>query len=111
MTIHIEALTFSTIIGILDFERIEAQTVVVDASINYVYSQDAFINYAEVIATIETLMIEKKYALLEDALTDIQDKLLKTYPKIIKLSLKITKPNIINHAKVALSLEWRNPKH
>lgn len=111
MTIHIEALTFPAIIGILDFERIEAQTVVVDASIDYLYTQDAFINYAEVIATIETLMIEEKYALLEDALSDIQNKLLTIYPKIIKLTLKITKPDIINHAKVALSIEWKNPKH
>ena len=111
MTIHIEELTFSAIIGILDFERIEAQTVVIDASMEYLYDTHDFINYAEVIELIETLMIEKKYALLEDALSDIQDKLLRIYPKIDKLRLKITKPEIINHAKVALSIVWKKGEH
>lgn len=111
MTIHIEELTISAIIGILDFERVNTQTVIVDATIDYFYSKNAFINYAEVIELIETLIIEKQYKLLEDALSDIENKLLEIYPQIIKFKLKITKPDIIKHAKVALSRQWEKPKH
>ncbi|MBU1668457.1 dihydroneopterin aldolase [bacterium] len=111
MTIHIEELTLSAIIGILDFERIKTQTVVIDATIDYFYSTNKFINYAEVIQLMETLIIEKKYTLLEDALSDIQNKLLENYPQIVKYNLKITKPDIINNAKVALSIRWKKHKH
>ena len=108
MTIHIDALTFSAIIGILDFERVTPQDVVVDASIDYCYKNSEFINYAEVIATIESQIIEKKYELLEDALTDITTLILSNYPQIKNIYLKISKPDIISNAKVALSI---NIKH
>ena len=106
MSIHIEALNIIAIIGILDFERTTAQQIFVDAQIDYLYKKDIFINYAEVITLIETCLVEEKYALLEDALNDIQQKILNTYPQILRLTLKITKPNIIKNAKVALSLKW-----
>lgn len=103
MTIHIEELTFECIIGILDFERINAQKVIVDLQIDYNYTEDYFINYAEVINLIESNMIEKQYKLLETALNRLEKELLSNYPKIDKLTLKISKPNIINNANVALS--------
>lgn len=111
MTIHIEALTFSAIIGILDFERLTPQAIIVDATIDYTYSNHTFINYADVIKIIQTLIIEKKYGLLEDALTQMRDELLRIYPEIAKFKLKITKPEIISNAKVALSLKWKKRKH
>lgn len=111
MTIHIEALTFKAIIGILDFERITPQNIIVDLLIDYDYSEDNFINYADVIVMIESLIVEKKYKLLEDALIDIEHNLLINYAQINKFKLKITKPDIINHAKVALSSEWERQKY
>jgi len=106
VTIHIEALTIKAIIGILDFERIKKQSIIIDAKIKYNYIKESFINYAEVIELIETLIIDKKYLLLEDALVEIQNKILETHPQIFNFSLKISKPNIIKNANVALSLEW-----
>ena len=106
MTIHIEELEFLAIIGLLDFERITPQTVIIDAQIGYYYQDNEFINYADVISLIEHLIVEKKYELLEDALREVQDKIIKKYPQIIKLNFKISKPNIIKNAKVALSLEY-----
>ena len=103
MTIHIEELTFECIIGILDFERINIQKVIIDLKINYTYTNDFFINYAEVINLIEKNMIDKKYKLLETALEKLEQKLLSTYPKIESFNLKISKPNIIDNANVALS--------
>jgi dihydroneopterin aldolase len=106
MTIHIEKLEITAIIGILDFERIQPQKIVVDALINYQYKENQFINYVELIHLIERMIIEKKYHLLEDALSDIENKLIEQYNQIEGLKLKISKPDIIKNANVALSLEW-----
>jgi len=107
MTIHVEELTLSSIIGILDFERVTPQSIVINILIDYYYlKENNFINYAEVIQLVEELIETRKYKLLEDALTEIQEKLLSTYPEIQKLSLKISKPDIISNANVALSVKW-----
>jgi dihydroneopterin aldolase len=107
MTIHIEELHFDTIIGILDFERITPQTVIVDARIDYHYEDEMFINYADVILLIEKEMNEKKYELLETAIFDLQNLVTTKYKNIENFYLKITKPNIIKNAKVALSFTWK----
>jgi len=106
MTIHIEKLEILAIIGILDFERITPQRVVIDAHIDYYYEENQFINYAEVISIIEAMIISKKYQLLEDALNDIQQKIIQRYSQILKLNIKISKPDIIKNATVALSVEY-----
>jgi dihydroneopterin aldolase len=106
MTIHIEKLKIIGIIGILDFERINPQRIVVDATVDYNYTEDQFINYVELISIIETMIIDKKYKLLENALNDIQQKIIEKYSQITSLKLKISKPDIIKNTKVGLSLEW-----
>ena len=103
MTIHIEELTFECIIGILDFERLKAQKVIIDLTIDYDYSNDSFINYAEVITLLKEDMIENRYELLETALNELEKKLLLNYPQIKSFNLKITKPDILDNVKVALS--------
>jgi dihydroneopterin aldolase len=108
MTIHIEALTLETIIGILDFERTSKQTVIVETKINYNHTENQFINYATVINTIENLLQKQEYQLIEEALDDIGSHLLEAYPQIISLFLKISKPNIIKNASVAVSKAWNN---
>ena len=97
----------NVIIGILDFERTSKQTVVVETKINYNYTKKSFIDYSIVLNIIETLLIEKKYQLIEDALEEIGKTILGDYPQIISLYLKISKPNIIPNASVALSKEWK----
>jgi len=106
MSIHIEALTFKTIIGILEFERRTEQTVRIDAQIDYYYDNSKFINYADIIKIIEGLFRKKQYKLLEEALKSIKEKILSKYPQIINFSLKITKPDIISNAEVGLSMKW-----
>ena len=103
MTIHIEELTFDCIIGILDFERVTPQKVIVNVEIDYNYEKNSFINYADVIKLIEQQMLEKKYELLETAIEELSEKIIEKYSKITKLTLKISKPNIIKNAKVSLS--------
>lgn len=106
MTIHIEALTFDVIIGLLDFERDRPQTVIVDLTASYDFSNDAFIDYANMVMLIKNELKIKRYALLENALLGLKDVLYQSYPQLQTLSLKITKPDILPECNVALSHVW-----
>ena len=106
MRIHIEALTFDVIIGLLDFEREREQRVIVDLEILYDYSAETFINYADVVTRIKEELQQKKYLLLEEALLGLKTKLHTHYPKIKSLKLKISKPDILPDCNVALSQSW-----
>lgn len=108
MTITVEELTFECIIGILDFERITPQKVIIDLQMDYNYKENIFINYAEVIDLIQKDMTSNKYELLETALNELIKKLCLNFPLIQSLTLKITKPNIIDNAKVSLSKNFLN---
>ena len=106
MIIHIEALTFEVIIGLLDFERDRPQRVIVDLEASYDYSNENFIDYADMVFLIKKELNEKKYELLEEALLGIKERLCSTYPQLKTLSLKIAKPNILPECTVALSHSW-----
>ena len=106
MTIHIEALTFDVIIGLLDFERDRPQAVIVDLTATYDYSDDAFIDYADLVILIQNDLKIKHYVLLENALIGVKDVLYTTYPQLKTLSLKISKPDILPECNVALSHLW-----
>ncbi|AXX96166.1 dihydroneopterin aldolase [Arcobacter ellisii] len=102
MKIHINDLNFKCIIGILDFERIKKQKVVIDLSFEYEFSKDKFINYAEVSKLLKTTMKKEKFLLLEDAILHIENLLNSTY-NISNLYIKISKPNILTNCIVSLS--------
>ncbi len=101
MTIYIEDLKFQTIIGILDFERITAQEVIINLQISYSYCND-FINYADVSELIQKTMKQKKYLLIEEALNDLSQILKENFSTIESLKLKITKPSILPNCKVSV---------
>ena len=102
MRIHIDVLKFQCIIGILDFEREQAQDVILNLTIDYEY-KDEFINYADVVNIVKSSMIENNFFLIEDALRDLSKTLQKEFPKINTLYLKITKPSILPDCKVSVS--------
>jgi len=106
MTIHIEDLKFQTIIGILDFERITPQDVIVNLSITYNFENE-FINYADVATLIKKEMQKKQFLLLEDALAEISKTLQNKFSKINTLNLKITKPSIMPDCRVSLSETYK----
>ncbi len=106
MTIHIESLTFDTIIGLLDFEREHTQRVVIDLEATYDYTAEDFIDYADLALLVEEKVKQARYMLLEDALTELETLILSSYPQITSLSLKITKPDILSNCVVALSQRW-----
>lgn len=102
LKISIENLTFTCIIGILDFERENGQEVIINAEIEYDFDDD-FINYAEVADHIKTTMIQEKFQLIEDALKVLTLQLKNKFQKINALSLKITKPSILPDCTVSVS--------
>ena len=106
MTIHIEALTFNVIIGLLDFERERPQRVIIDLEALYEYSDSEFIDYADMVTLIQNELKEKRYELLEEALLGIKKLLSSSYPQIQTLFLKISKPDILPQCTVSLSKTW-----
>ena len=102
MKIEITDLTFKCIIGILDFERIKKQKVIINISFEYEYSKDLFIDYSEISTLVKKTMKEQKFLLLEDAILYIESLLQNSY-KIHNLKIKISKPNILKNCIVSLS--------
>jgi dihydroneopterin aldolase len=102
MKILIENLTFETIIGILDFERITPQKIEIDCIIDYIYTEAHFINYAEVVAHIETTIQREQFELIETALEVLSLSLKTLFPLITELSLTIRKPNILPNCTVGV---------
>ena len=102
MTIHIENLRFSCIIGILDFERITPQDIILDIKIDYHYNNE-FINYADAKDLCKSLMLTNKFLLIEDALPSLSQNLKKKFSSIEVLYLKITKPSILPDCTVSVS--------
>jgi dihydroneopterin aldolase len=107
MTIHIDTLEFDVIIGLLDFERETPQRVIVDVEASYNYSNEEFINYADMALLIQDELKEKRYELLEEALLGLKNILSSTYPQIKTLQIKIAKPDILSNCSVALSKIWK----
>jgi len=102
MTILIENLTFDTIIGILDFERITPQKVTIDCTIEYSHTDSYFINYAEVAQLIENTMHTEKFELIETALDALGTILKQHFPPIKTLLLTIRKPDILPNCTVGV---------
>ena len=102
MRIYIEDLTFKCIIGILDFERVKPQKVILNIELDYDYKKE-FINYAQVVELVKSRMKKKKFLLIEDALKDLGKNIKKKFPQTNRVNLKITKPSILPDCKVSVS--------
>ena len=102
MTILIESLTFECIIGILEHERLTAQKVVIDCIIDYDYSPNIFINYADVANHITHNVQTNHFFLIEEALQSLSDSLKKEFVPIHKLTLTLRKPDILANCTVAV---------
>jgi dihydroneopterin aldolase len=107
MTILIENLTFETIIGILDFERITPQKISLDCTIHYHYENNIFINYADVSHLIEETMHVQKFELIETALETLSVVLKKSFPLIDELTLTLRKPNILQNCTVGVQNHFK----
>ena len=104
MNVSINQLTFKTIIGILPFERVKKQKVVIDISFKYNFKKDSkeFIDYSEISAMAKKTMNKKKFELIEDAILTLE-KLIYEKFNLSNLKIKITKPDILKDCIVSVS--------
>jgi len=102
MKIDIENLSFKCIIGILKFERVKKQRVIMNLSFDYEFKDEEFIDYSKVVKLVKKTMKEKKFLLLENAIEELSNILYSSY-KITNLKIKIAKPNILKDCIVSLS--------
>jgi len=103
LKVAIDSLTFKTIIGILPFERVTKQKVIIDLSFKYKFTkgQKDFIDYSHVANMVKMIMKQEKFLLIEDAIIYL-DRALTNEFKIKKLKLKITKPDILKNCTVSV---------
>jgi len=102
MTIHVNDLKFSCIIGILEFERVQEQTVIIDLTLQYDYKNN-YIDYALLVQLIQKHMILNKFTLLENAVLSLVDMIKTEFINSKKLYIKITKPSIMPNCTVGIS--------
>lgn len=105
--LFIKGLRLTTIIGVHDDERVAAQSLLVDLTLDYQDSSantsdhigDA-IDYSEVAASVGKLAAEGRYRLVEALAEAVAQMLLATYP-VDQVEVQITKPRAIAQAEAA----------
>ncbi len=108
MRIEISNLKLELIIGVLPKERQSLQRLIVDLEADYHYAKGEFLDYAQICSKIRHILVEGKFALLEDALLALKEEILQSYPNIERLFLRLSKPDILPDCQVAVSKEWKN---
>jgi dihydroneopterin aldolase len=103
ISIIIKNLEFETIIGVLDFEKITPQKVIINCKIKYKY-ENKYLDYAKVTEIIKDILTTKKFEVIEDSLNFICSYLKNEYPSIKKIKLEILKPNILKDCIVGAKI-------
>jgi dihydroneopterin aldolase len=106
LTIHIQALTFRAIIGVLPHERKTPQKIVVDAFISYSYNENDYIDYALVVSSIKKFIRKKRFLLLEDAVSQTKLMIEALSSNITDVKLTIAKPNILRNTIISLQSQY-----
>ncbi|MGL2484506.1 FolB domain-containing protein [Helicobacter pylori] len=104
--VHVYNFVFETILGILEFERLNPQKISVDLDLFYTQLPNkAYLDYMEIQEIIQNTMREKQYLLIEDALKDLSQILKTRYSEISELYLKISKLEISPNSQVGASVK------
>ncbi len=103
MKVSINSLEFKTIIGILPFERVTKQKVILDIFFEYKFSKKEkdFVDYSHVAKMAKQIMKKEKFELIEEALLYLE-KALKNEFNISNLYITITKPDILKNCVVSV---------
>jgi len=100
MTLFIKKFEFKAILGVLEIERTNTQRIIVNAKIHYHYVPSDIIDYSQVSEIIQEVIVTNKFFFIEEALEGIVTILKNKFPKIEKIKLKISKPDIISDCVV-----------
>jgi len=103
ISIIIKDFEFETIIGVLDFERVKPQKVIINLEIAYEYNK-AYLDYAKVSEIIKNILQTKKFEVLEDSLNYICSYLKNEYLNIREINLEILKPDILQNLTVGAKI-------
>ena len=82
ISIIIKNFEFDTIIGVLDFERVTPQKVIINTEIFYEYNSE-YLDYAKVSEIIKNILQNKEFEVLEDSLDYICSYLKNSYSNIL----------------------------
>ena len=102
-SIIIKDFSFDTIIGVLDFERVTPQKVIVNCEITYEYNGE-YLDYAKVSEIIKNILQNKQFEVLEDSLDYICSYLKNEYLNINSINLEILKPEILENMVVGAKI-------
>ena len=104
--IHIEGLEVLALIGVYDWEREHQQRLIVDIELSANLSKaaqtdevDNTLNYAEIAQGISDFAAKSDFKLIEALASHMVDWLLQSFPKLKKVRLKLSKPDILANAK------------
>ncbi|WP_211436533.1 MULTISPECIES: dihydroneopterin aldolase [unclassified Campylobacter] len=101
ITTLIKDYEFETIIGLLEFERLNPQKV----RINVEFQSSDFIDYVEVINFIESIYNEHKFETVENSLEVCAKNLKDKFSSLTSLKMEILKTEILNNALVGARFE------
>lgn len=105
ITLLVEKLELTAIIGLLENERKIPQKVEVWAKIDIKYKKNSLVDYALICETMKNTLIDSKFFTVEEALLSLCDKISAINPRIKKIFLKILKPEIIENTAVGACIE------
>ncbi|WP_291949761.1 dihydroneopterin aldolase [Campylobacter sp.] len=101
MQSHIKiSLELKCIIGLLDFERIQEQNILIDLELK----SKKFLDYAKLCKRLEKIYKKKKFKTIEKSLKYTCKNIKKHHKKVKFISITCYKPDIITNAKVGASL-------
>ena len=103
MTTIIKDYEFSTIIGLLDFERVTPQKVRVSTE----FESGEFIDYVEMINLIEEIYAQEKFDTVESSLEICATKLKEKFGSLSFLKMEILKIEIVKNATVGARAEFK----
>ena len=101
ISVFVENLRFSCVIGLLEFERISPQPIQIDAK----FQAAEFIDYAAVCEFIKAEFDKNKFAKVEDALVFFQAEFKAKFSTLLYFYMKISKLNAVQNAVVGASIE------
>lgn len=100
ISVFVDNLEFDTIIGLLDFERVNSQKICVSME----FEACEFVDYATVCEITQREFNENKFYKVEDALEYFAIKFKAIYPSLTKFYMKISKIEIVPNAIVGAKI-------
>ncbi|WP_279061059.1 dihydroneopterin aldolase [Campylobacter lanienae] len=100
ISVFVDNLEFDTIIGLLDFERVNSQKICVSME----FEACEFVDYATVCEITQREFNENKFYKVEDALEYFAIKFKATHPNLTKFYMKISKIEIVPNAIVGAKI-------